>query len=398
MDFTSRFSLLITRPIAIVMVVILRVTGLLSRLSRKFASRAYRHTNSSALMNDPIRRAEQFVEGLEENLLPQQQFSLYHSDHDMSLLPPFFKGSYTQALYMATHRAKFLYIYLTHQQNEGSKSIFDKVVSNPRFVNLFGAQNENNIIWGGDLTNPEAYQLANSLHITKFPMLGLICLARTTTMTPEGPQKSSPRISLISKIQGGLDPQVDADALIYNKFIKRMLKYEPELSNIRSELKKKYMAEALRQNQMLDFQRSLAKDREKKKAKERAQIATKFLEWKQPYFMVLKDDTDRSQRARIAFKLTDGLRTQIFFPKSSPIEDLFTYVELLRRNMLSLELEPTISDDEAALLFADFQMKYDFRLSSGVPPRPCLNDLNLATPIEEVPYVYPNGVLMVESL
>ena len=37
-----------------------------------------------------------------------------------------------------------------------------------KFLKIFRT-NENIIIWGGDLTNPEAYQLANSLAVTKFP-------------------------------------------------------------------------------------------------------------------------------------------------------------------------------------------------------------------------------------
>ena len=54
------------------------------------------------------------------------------------------------------------------------------------------------------MTNPEAYQLANSLAVTKFPFLGLLCLTRSLKMTPEGPRKTVSKLSLVSKIQGNI--------------------------------------------------------------------------------------------------------------------------------------------------------------------------------------------------
>ena len=87
---------------------------------------------------------------------------------------------------MATNRAKFLLVYLSNSQNENSSTIFNKVITNPDFISLFNS-NPNILIWGGDLTNPEAYQLANSLNVTKFPFLGLLCLTKQQRCHNKGP-------------------------------------------------------------------------------------------------------------------------------------------------------------------------------------------------------------------
>lgn len=395
---SGAFNYLLLKPIAVVLAIALSILGrVLAFIYFRDLVRSRRSSTgiNNALMNDPIRRVEQFVLDLEENLLPQQQFSTYHSDHSVAL-PPFFQGSYTQALYMATSRAKFLFVYLTNPQNDGAQSLFQRVITNQKFISIFTSDSDPNIIWGADLTNPEAYQLANSLNITKFPVLGLLCLTRSTTMTPEGPKKTAPRISLVLKIQGGLPEGQDADALIHSKFIKRMMKYEPELAVIRSELRDRYMT-MMRRKQDMDYHESLLRDKQKKLERERKALAEKYLGWKQPYIYDIVNSTDRVDKAKIAIRVGDGSRLTVLFPKDAPIEDVFTLVELKNRGKLEQRENSGISDEQAHTLFSGFQFKYDFRLISTVPPRPCLNDLTSRTKIELVPFIYPSGLLMVDT-
>ncbi|OBA23366.1 hypothetical protein METBIDRAFT_76422 [Metschnikowia bicuspidata var. bicuspidata NRRL YB-4993] len=394
------FNLLFVRPVTILVYLVLllffQVTQVLYFLgnSDSRSSLSAGTTASNALINDPISRAEHFVRELEENLLPLQQFTLYHSDRNSQYLPPFFQGSYTQALYMASTRAKFFYVYLTNLMSDGSQSLFAKVITNPKFRSIF--QNEHVIIWGGDVTDPEAYQLANSLNITKFPMIGLLCLTRTTSMTPDGPRKSSPRISLILKIQGGLKDSTNPESLIHNKFVKRMAKYDGDLVIIRAELREKYLTEAMRHRQDADFQRSLLIDKQKKERKRLKKLSEKYLKWKQPYFKHLQESTEARGTLRIAIKFETGQRVTVMFPKNSPVEDIFLFVELHNRKMLDDMYETTMSDADAQALFRGFDMKFEFRLTSSIPPRPTLNDIHMQTPIEDVNFIFPSGLLMVE--
>lgn len=351
---------------------------------------------SSALMNDPIRRAEQFVLELEESIPLSQQCQGNRADINVETLPPFFQGSYSQALYMANTRAKFLFVYLTNAHTEGSKSLFEKVIINKSFVNLFKG-NEMAIIWGGNVVNAEAYQLATNLNVTKFPMLGLLCLTRPTIMTPEGPRKDSARISLILKIQGGIRDSTDVEALIQNKFIKKMVRYEPELALIRAELRDKLEQEALLRTQHENYQKSLAQDKLKKQQKLQEELLIKYLKWRQPYIKHILSEESSEPSLRIAFKFENGFRVTENFPQECEIEDLFTYVELSNRNMLDSQFEVTLSDEEAEKLFKKWDRVYKCQLTSTVPPRPSLNDFPLSTKIKDVNFITPSGLLMVES-
>lgn len=357
-------------------------------------------TSCNALMNDPIAKVERFVRALEENLLAEQQFSSHNSDTTTLYLPPFYQGSYTQALYMAINRGKFLYVYLTNPSNESSSSIFDSIITNPKFISIFTTDNKNNqnIIWGGDLTNLEAYQLANSLNVTKFPFLGVLCLTRSSTMTPQGPSKSAPKISLILKIQGGIG-EGDPDKIIQNKFIRRSLKYEPELALIRAELREKYMADLVRKQQNADYQQSLLNDRRKKAEKARKKLAADYLRWKQLHILdLMLQQDDRRGKAKIAIKMAGGNRETFLFPENSTIEDIYLFVELHQKDLLDEEANCSMSQAEAEAKFKDFDYPYQFRLVSPVPPLPLLNDYDKKTLVKDVNFIYPGGILMVERL
>lgn len=349
-------------------------------------------TANSNLINDPIDRVNRFVRALEDNLTPEQQFSQHYS---VNSLPPFFQGSYTQALYMAHQRAKFLFVYLTHPQNENSISMFDKIITNREFVTLFN-DNKELLIWGGDLTNPEAYQLANSLNVTKFPFLGLLCLTRSTTMSPQGPIKTSAKISLILKLQGSIADNQDPSEIINKKFKRRINKYSEELTLIRNELREKFMSQVMLKQQDINYQNSLAQDRLKKKAKEYEKLKKQYLTWIAPRFEAFQNS--EPETARVAIKFPDGNRIILYFPAENSIEDIFTYIELHRGGYLGKDTVNNISDREAEEKFKDFQLIFTFELQCPLPPKRVLNDfLKEGKKVKDVDFIYPSGLLLYQE-
>jgi FAS-associated factor 2 len=337
---------------------------------------------------DPIDKVNKFIRDLEDNLTPQQLTS-------ENYLPPFFQGSYTQALYMATHRAKFLFVYLTNPQNENSSSMFKKIITSPHFVSLFSRQDI--LIWGGDLTNPEAYQLANTLNVTRFPFLGLLCLTRTTNMTPQGPTKASPKISLILKLQGGFSDDVDENTLIQNKFYKKIAKYEEDLMLMRNELRDKFMSQVLLKQQEMNYQNSLAKDKAKKIEKNRQHLIKQYLIHRAEYFRNIRHNKIQENVSKLAIKLLSGTRVSINFPADSKVEEIYIFVELLNRDYLDNEnLTSTLTDEEATEKFRDLKIDYSFTLSSPLPPRTSLNEKREEI-IRNIDSIYPNGLLIVED-
>lgn len=337
--------------------------------------------------NDPIDRAAKFLREMEDNLRPDQL-------QQVSPLLPFYQGSYSQALYIATQRAKFLFVYLTNPQNEGSTRFFQGVIANPKFLNLF-KDNPNLLIWGGDLTSPEAYQLANSLRVTKFPFLGLLCLTRSTTMSPNGPVKTAPKISLVLKLQGGLREDIDLDELITKKFQLVINKYKDELGLIRNELRDKFISQVLLKQQDINYQNSLLKDSKKKQEKLYKQKKKEYLSHKAKYFRELLKE-DPQGKARIAIKHSNGERQTFFFDSLDKVESIFIYVEVYKAGYLddTAEISDTNFPDS---YFEDFKLSYSFKLSSPLPPRIALNDY-LEKEIREMECIYPNGVLVVEEL
>ncbi|CUM62925.1 uncharacterized protein PRCAT00000485001 [Priceomyces carsonii] len=382
---------LIIKPIALILAISLRVLG-------RFFNMIYfkeRNNRRTSLIqtgynqgNDPIDKVNKFIRELEDNLSPENLRS-------GNSLPPFFEGSYTQALYMATNRAKFLFVYLSNPQNESSSLIFDKVIANPEFINMF-SNNQNLLIWGGDLTNSEAYQLANSFGVTKFPFLGLVFLTRTTRMTPDGPVKTSPKITLVLKIQGGLGPDVDPNALIELKFKKKIRKYDAELSLIRNQLKESFMSQVLLKQQDLNYRASLEKDRVKAQKKLQEKMKKKFLAYKLEYFNNLNEEITEGM-AKIAIKLQSGSRVTFYFPAESKVEDIFTYVELLNEGYFDKEISSSLSDQQAEEEFKGFEPDFNFKLITPLPPRSTLNDF-IDCKIKDVKCIYPNGLVIAENI
>lgn len=372
-------NVLVLRPLAIVVAILFRV------FAKAFNTVMF-HDAPELLaytqLQDPIDKVNKFVRLLEDQLL---------CDELRELLPPFFEGSYTQALYMATQRARFLFVYLTNEHNQGADQMFRQVIINPAFRLLFRADDPNVILWGGDLTNPEAYQLANSLNVTRFPFVGLLCLTRTLKMTPLGPVKTAPTVSLVAKLQGGIRVGTNAGHVITTKFGGALARYSDELALIRGELREKYMSQVLKRQQDLSYQQLLQQDRLKKLHRERKQAEDQWLRY-QAHHRFARDD---ASGARIAVKFSDGSRKQVVMDGERKVEDLYTYVELVNRGLLgTATLE--MSETQFTSKFHNFTMHYGFTLVLAVPPRVLLNE-HRDEAISEVPAIYPLGMLMVEQ-
>lgn len=371
---TEYAQILILKPLIFILFVMFT---LLSKLLKLLYFRDELRSKAGSF-NDPVNKANKFIRDMEESL-----------QMDQSLMPPFFQGSYTQALYMATNKGKFLFVYLTNPANENPSSIFNKVIIDDKFRQLFN--DPNFLIWGGDLTNTELYQLANSLNVTKFPFLGLLALTRTTTMTPEGPVKSSAKISLLVKLQGDVVGETDVDSLIQQKFIRKIEKYEPELKEIRQELLDKFINQVFTKQQDLNYQKSLEADRLKKEKKKQEKLQKEYLIWKLAYF---KNMNVEANKAKIAIKLPNGERVTQMFPADADIQDVFDYVELYRNDYFNKNFDLVVDETK----FNDFHPTYKFKLMSPLPPKITLNDqLFQHVLIRNLDCIYPNGLLIVED-
>lgn len=373
------FQLLVYQPLMVILLIICRALA-------AFLNIIYfrdEHVASGANRSDPIDNADRFIRELEYNLSPSQP---------MHSLPPFFQGSYTQALFMATNRAKFLFVYLAHPSSENSVGMFENIVTAPEFTAFFN--DPAFIIWGGDLTSSESYQLANSLNVTKFPFLGLMCLTRTTTMMPLGPVKSVPKISLILKVQGRINDRVKAQNIISTKFRARISKYDGDLKDIRDELMNKFVSQVLVKQQNINYQNLLARDRAKKQKKEREGKFSAYLKLRAAYFDELQKQPPAPNKARVGIRFADGTRVTLALPDTVEVPEIYEFVEIHRRGYAGgLQDGPTQSTAQSLQVAPD---DFKFTLVSSVPPRSLLRDFWQSS-VREVDFLYPNGMLIVED-
>lgn len=214
-----------------------------------------------------------------------------------------------------------------------------------------------------------------------------------------GPQKDPAKISLIAKLQGGkANPVEDANTVIRDKFVKKIAKYEPELKLIRQELQDKYMTEVLRKQQEYNYMASMQQDMIKKNARKRESLTKDYLKYKAPLYKNLTNPPPKENAkdyARIVLKFPDSSRVTVYFPKHLRVNDIFTYVEILRQDLVNLT--SNLTEQEAINKFDNFEIEFKFRLASPLPPRTDLS-LKKDEQIEQIDLIYPNGLLLVEDL
>ncbi|CAI5759490.1 unnamed protein product [Candida verbasci] len=369
---THYFNYIVIQPIIILLIIIFRL------FSKLFNVLYFKDSTS----DDPISKVNKFILNLEDNLTTKVE------------LPPFYQGSYTQALYMATQRGKFLFVFLNNYQNENSTN-YHSIITNKTFLDLFKEYSSDILIWGGDLTNPESYQLANSLNVSKFPFLGLLCLTRQTQMTPEGPKKTPSKISLIGKIQGSIKANNDEEirSIIENKFIKKINKYSEELKLIKFELQNKYMSKIIQKQQEINYENSLMKDKIKKQKQEYEKLYKEYLIYNIPKYEKYNQQSDDC--AKIAIKLKNGNRITCYIPSNMKIIDIFIYLDLLNKGYFNNKLTSNLTQREANEKFKDLDLRFDFNLISPLPPKISLIEIK-DTLIKDCNLIYPNGLLIVE--
>lgn len=399
------WNIVIIEPFVIILLVLFGVlAGFLKILYFRDSDNKRRSLSSASLafknvvINEPIDNVNNFTRSLESNLGPMEILNSSTSNTSGFRLPPFFLGSYSQALYMATNRARFLFVYLTNQQNEYSTLMLNKLIANPEFIKLFESD-PNIIIWGGDTIKSEAYQLANTLNITQLPFLGILCLTRNTVMSPQGPVKSAPKISLVLKIQGDALQETSVEQIIEQKITKKLSKYEPELCEIREELRDKYMSQVLLKQQNMNYEISLKKDQLKKKKKMAERLHKEYLIWKAKELLGY-ESADITDKSKIAVKLENGTRKTFTIPAECSIEDLFAYVEAEMRGYLDRVNDFDISENDVLNKLQNTEINFNFKLVTPILPRIVLNEfLHKETPIKikDVDCIYPNGLLIVEN-
>lgn len=183
----------------------------------------------------PARAAEEFARDFNER---------YGEEH-----PVWQECGWGEAATRAHQEAKFLFVYLHSPQHQDTDAFCRGTLCNPAFAAFV---NEHFVAWGGDLRSSDAFRLASSLRVARYPYIALLAF-------------SGPRTRLITCVEGRMAPQQLQEVLQGGMNGHGVLLWQERLEREQRETDRR-----LREEQDAEYQRSLEADRQREAAREAA--------------------------------------------------------------------------------------------------------------------------------
>jgi FAS-associated factor 2 len=300
---------------------------------------------------NPRDTAARFIREFEEEYGPHQL--------------PLFEGGYAQAFDLAKKNLQFLLVVLVSPEHDETISFVRDTLLSQEVVELVRNQENNIILWAGNVQDSEAYQVSSALNCTKFPFASLIV---------HTPQVSSTAMGIATRIAGPTPP-----AQFVAKLKAAMQQHTEPLSRVRAQRQEQQATRNIRQQQDSAYERSLATDRErarKKKeeterkereekealAKQEAEekYARDLQQWRKWRAISISAEpaADAKDIVRIAVKLPSEERVVRKFGSDAHIEELYAFVECY--DFLEAASEK-VTEPEG------FEHEYKFQLVSPMP-------------------------------
>ena len=280
---------------------------------------------------------------------------------------PFLENGYNMALEKAHRDLKFLLVILTSPEHDDTNGWVRDTLLAPEVVEFLNDPQNNLLVWGGNVRDSEAYQVANSLRCTKFPFAAL---------SVHTPNVSSTAMSVVGRIAGTTAPSE-----FVNRLRTAILTNQEPLERIRATRAEQQASRSLREQQDSAYERSLAIDRERARQRREAEAARQreeqetaerqaaeekkerdLAQWKfwRAQSLGVEPGNDVKDAVRVSVRLPSGERIMRRFAPEADIEELYAVVECYE--ILQDEARPTEVSKPAG-----FQHQYSFRLVSPMP-------------------------------
>jgi FAS-associated factor 2 len=283
---------------------------------------------------------------------------------------PLFEGGHAQALDTAKNDLKFLLTILISPEHDDTEFFVRNTLLSPEVVNFINDPANNIIVWGGNVLDSEAYQVAREYGCLKYPFSCLVCLT---------PKEGSTRMGIVKRLVGPMTPESYLAGLQG-----AITKHAPDLNGVRAERSAQEMTRTLRSQQDSAYERSLALDRERarqkkeaaaaaaaaeKRAQEEAEAAARLQElqqqWKEWRVTTIapEPNADAKDAVRLALNMpaSSGFGRVIRrFASQTTLEELYAFVECY-------ELLQEKSRDNKAEKPEGYEHKYGFRIASVMP-------------------------------
>ncbi|KAJ5407174.1 hypothetical protein N7465_008458 [Penicillium sp. CMV-2018d] len=281
---------------------------------------------------------------------------------------PFLENGYNMALEKAHRDLKYLVVILLSPEHDDTTSWVRDTLLAPEVVEFINDPQNNLLVWGGNVQDSEAYQVANSLKCTKFPFAAVIV---------HTPNVSSTAMSVVGRIAGLTTP---SEAV--NKLRAVVTSNSEPLDRLRSSRAEQQASRSLREEQDSAYERSLAIDRERARQRREAEMARQreeqeaagrqaaeeqrrrnLAQWKlwRGQSLSAEPGPDVKDAVRISVRLPSGERIMRKFAPDADIEEIYAVVECYETLQDQDTEHPVVSEPEG------FVHQYGFRLVSPMP-------------------------------
>jgi FAS-associated factor 2 len=284
---------------------------------------------------------------------------------------PFFEGGIAHAHDLAKKELKFLIVILLSPEHDDTESFVKDTLLDPDVSSFLKDSKNNVILWGGNVLDSEAYQVASEYNCTKFPFTALVCLT---------PKEGSTRMGIVKRLVGPMPA-----ATYLSELQAAMEKYGSDLDGVRAERTAQEVTRNLRTEQDSAYERSLAIDRERARQRKEAEAAAaeaekralaeaeaaaaleekrhQWRKWRATQIIPEPPASDKNV-VRVALKMPESLGAERIvrrFPKDAPMEELYAYVDCY-----NVHLDDAAGVEEMVKP-EDYEHEYKFRIASTLP-------------------------------
>ncbi|KAJ4147404.1 hypothetical protein LMH87_001925 [Akanthomyces muscarius] len=298
----------------------------------------------------------------------KREFDEEHGDNEL----PFFEGGLAQAHDLAKKELKFLLVVLLSPEHDDTAAFVRETLLAPDVVSFIKDPSSNIILWGGNVLDSEAFQVAREYKCTRYPFSALVCLT---------PKEGSTRMGIVKRLSGPMPA-----ATYLSELQGAIEKYGADMAGVRAERSAQEFARSLRDQQDSAYERSLAIDRERAREKKEAAAAAAAAEkraleeadaaalraekgeqWKAWRASQIKAEPPTSDKevVRVALKMPEASgagRITRRFAQDAPLEELYAFIECY--GVLHGDEGAGNASKEKPI---DYEHKYMFRVASTLP-------------------------------
>lgn len=350
----------------------------------------------SRFAEDPRASARTWIAELERDT-----HGMLEPDGVRTLLPPFYAGSYAEALVHAKEHIHILVVVLTSAAHADDDYFRTRVLTDPQLVDtLRGADLT---VWGGDVRAREAHQVASLLRATTFPFVAFIALQPRRSRS-RGAVVAHPAV--LSRLEGSPHTTLSAASIcthIHDVLLPRTAAYLGQLRGERSHRERERQlkadqdrayaeASARDQDRVLARRAEAAQRAEAERAREAAAAAEAARAAQQAHWrrwartaLVPAEPPAGAEAVRLSVHLPSGRNLQRRFASDAPLEAVYAYVDTAD------------AEGDAAPAPPDgYVHTYAFLLVQTYP-RHTLDVSQLATPLKALPDLGRSANLVVET-